>query len=128
MILVEPGRPGWALVTFHHRAPGHEVAVAGDFNQWRPLAPPAGGAAGEEWTATLEIPIGERYRFHYVVDDDRWEPDDAADGTVPNERDGQDSLLDLRHDGPHADRLGIADSRVAQRQRGEAGPPLDTSI
>lgn len=127
MIVVEPGRPGWALVTFRHRASGHAVAVAGDFNQWRPMVPP-GTIAGDEWTATLEIPTGARYRFHYVLDGEHWEPDDAADGAVPNERHGEDSLLDLRHDGPHADRLGLADSRAVDAQRGDGAPPLDTSI
>jgi 1,4-alpha-glucan branching enzyme len=128
VIEVRPGRPGWAAVTFRHPAEAETVAVVGDFNQWErgtlDLRPDGEGRC----SGSVELPIGRRYRFRYLVDGDRWENDWDADDYEANEHGGDDAVLDLRHDGPHADRLGIGDSRLARAQRHEPGSGRDTTL
>jgi 1,4-alpha-glucan branching enzyme len=128
VIEVRPGRPGWAEVTFRHPCDQGQVAVTGEFNQWQTDALPLTPGDDGFHTATVEVPVGRRYRFRYVLDDDRWENDWGADAYVPNEFGGDDSVLDLRHDGPHGDRLGITDSRTARRQRSDDSPGRNTTM
>jgi hypothetical protein len=128
VIEVRPGRPGWAEVTFRHPCDGGDVVVTGEFNQWQPGALAMAEDGDGHHAATVEIPVGRRYRFRYVLGGERWENDWGADAYVANEFGGDDSVLDLRHDGPHADRLGIADSRVARAQRDDDAPGANTTM
>jgi len=128
VIEVRPGRPGWAEVTFRHPCDAAEIAVTGEFNQWQDRALPLTASAEGHRTATVEIPIGRTYRFRYVIDGTRWENDWGADAYVPNEFGGDDSVLDLRHDGPHGDRLGIGDSRTARAQHADGSAGRNTTM
>ena len=77
------------------------VAVVGDFNDWDPdatmMAP-----AGTDLEVTVELTIGRQYRFRYLVDGHRWENDWEADDYQPNSYGGDDSVVDLRRDGPRS--------------------------
>ena len=44
---------------------------------------------------TLELEPGRSYRFRYLLDGGGWENDWAADGYVPNEFGGDDSVVEL---------------------------------
>jgi len=39
---------------------------------------------GGGFSATLLLPVGHFYRFHYVLDGSRWMNDPAADISIPN--------------------------------------------
>jgi 1,4-alpha-glucan branching enzyme len=85
-----------AEVTLHRAATNgeHRVVVAGDFNGWsherNPMQPEQDG-----WTCTITLPVGRRYHFRYLLDDERWENDWQADDYVDNDHGGQDSVIDL---------------------------------
>jgi predicted flap endonuclease-1-like 5' DNA nuclease len=64
-------------VTFslHHEA--NSVAILGDFTEWNPLN--LVRAKGNNFEITLEIPVGRDYHFRYLINNDYWENDHAAD-------------------------------------------------
>ena len=41
----------------------------------------------------ITLPAGNKYRFRYLLDDNRWENDPQADGYVPNPYESEDSIL-----------------------------------
>ena len=102
MIEVESAEPGWVAVTFRlpAEAGASSVAVVGEFNEWNRrqhvMTPSPDG--GHE--LQLRLTTGRRYRFRYLLDDDRWQNDWQADDYVPNEYGGDDSVLDLTAGGP----------------------------
>jgi 1,4-alpha-glucan branching enzyme len=94
---VEPStEPGLAAVTFRlPRAAGTDhAALVGEFNGWSTTATPM-ARSDDGFTVTVTLPYGACYRFKYLLDDERWENDWAADAYVPNEHGGDDSLVDL---------------------------------
>jgi len=52
------------------------VSVAGDFNDWSPTTDSM-EPRGSGWSITLCLPPG-RYRYQFVVDQQRWIPDPKA--------------------------------------------------
>ena len=49
----------------------------------------------DAYTAEVIIATGRTYRFRYLIDNERWQNDWAADSYAPNEFGGDDSVLDL---------------------------------
>jgi hypothetical protein len=47
------------------------------------------------FSRSVDLPSGRSYRFRYLLDNDRWENDWAADAYVPNDFSGDDSVVDL---------------------------------
>lgn len=72
-----------------------EVKVLGDFNDWSWENGAPMKAVKNEYTATLELETGRSYQFRYTMDHGRWENDYQADGYVPNEFGGDNSVLTL---------------------------------
>lgn len=72
------------------------LAVAGDFSDWKPLQLKKDGR--NYWTGKLELPAGEykEYKFRYVSKNEEgkeeWFTDFAADGTEQNHS-GLNSLI-----------------------------------
>lgn len=60
-----------------------EVAVVGDFNGWDPQATRMRRLKSGEFKATVDLEVGREYQFRYLIDDDRWTNDEAADQYVP---------------------------------------------
>jgi 1,4-alpha-glucan branching enzyme len=72
------------------------VTVCGDFNDWSETAAPLVRHDDGSFSTTLELPVGRRWHFRYLLDGERWENDWAADDYEPNVYGGMDSVLDLR--------------------------------
>jgi 1,4-alpha-glucan branching enzyme len=72
------------------------ICVVGEFNAWCPTANPM-HVEGDDLVTEIRLQPGRTYRFRYLLDDERWENDWAADNYVPNEFGGDDSVLDLTH-------------------------------
>lgn len=70
------------------------VAVTGDFNQWCPASTPLQQAADGVWRAVLDLPVGQQYRFRYLLNGD-WRTDSQADGFALCERNRPASMIDL---------------------------------
>jgi 1,4-alpha-glucan branching enzyme len=72
----------------------HEICVVGEFNDWSRTANPM-TFDGYGYVAEIVIPTGRAYRFQYLIDNERWQNDWAADSYAANESGGDDSVLDL---------------------------------
>ena len=93
----KPTTGGKISVTFELPAEvGAEAAVVcGDFNDWATDATPLKRRKDGSFAATLRLAPG-RYKFRYLLDEERWENDWVADSYEPNEHGSDDSVIDLR--------------------------------
>jgi len=60
------------------------VKLVGDFNGWDLTTAPMKKLKNGSFTATLDLEVGKEYQFRYLLDDDSWENDWAADAYVPS--------------------------------------------
>jgi 1,4-alpha-glucan branching enzyme len=96
MIKTRKGK-GTASVTFT-LDPGvgaQTAAVCGEWNDWSPGADVMHRDAEGGFSLTVALDAGRAYRFRYLLDDQRWENDWAADAYLPNSFGGDDSIVDL---------------------------------
>lgn len=72
-----------------------EVALCGEFNNWRyddiKLARDRSG----DWHTTVALEPGRAYRYRFLLDGQRWENAWNADQYLPNPYGGDDSVLVL---------------------------------
>ena len=68
------------------------IAVVGDFNQWDAKATPLHQERDGVWRAVIELPVGHRYEFRYLVDD-YWLTDYQADSFTRNAYGTDNSVL-----------------------------------
>lgn len=69
-----------------------KAAVVGDFNDWDATANPL-KKVKNVWKTTLELEQGKEYQFRYFVNGEEWHNDEAADSYVPNQIDGDNSVV-----------------------------------
>ncbi len=69
------------------------AAVLGDFNDWNPEARPMRKLKAGGFSATVSLSAPAEYRFRYLLDGERWENDDSADGYQANAFGTEDGLL-----------------------------------
>ena len=69
-----------------------KVSLAGEFNNWDESANPLKKVKGV-WKTTLELQQGQEYQFRYLVNGSEWHNDDAADKYVPNNVNGDNSVV-----------------------------------
>ena len=96
MIKTRKGK-GRASVTFT-LDPGvgaQTAAVCGEWNDWSAGADVMHRDAEGGFSLTVALDAGRAYRFRYLLDDQRWENDWAADAYLPNSFGGDDSVVDL---------------------------------
>jgi hypothetical protein len=96
MIVTSPAGIGTVRATFRLQpvVDCHEICLVGEFNDWSPTANPM-TFDDDGYTAEVVIAMGRTYRFRYLIDNERWQNDWAADNYAPNEFGGDDSVLDL---------------------------------
>jgi hypothetical protein len=68
------------------------ISLTGDFNEWRENDIILQQARSGVWQAIVDLPLGGRYQFRYVVDG-QWCTDSHADGTADNSFGSQNSLI-----------------------------------
>ena len=71
------------------------AAVCGEWNDWSAGADVMHRDAEGGFSLTVALDAGRAYRFRYLLDDQRWENDWAADAYLPNSFGGDDSVVDL---------------------------------
>lgn len=69
------------------------VQLVGDFNEWDEDSDPLVLKNGR-WQTTLRLKPESTYRFKYLIDQERWENDDAADSYIGNNFGSEDSVLE----------------------------------
>ena len=83
------------LVTFELQ-PNSEVDTAhvcGEFNAWSTTRHPMKRRKDGAFWLSLWVTAGHEYRFRYLLDGERWQNDQTADGYVPNPYGGEDGVL-----------------------------------
>ncbi len=70
-----------------------EVTVAGEFNNWDPTATPLKKVKGV-WKTTLKLKNGQEFQYRYFVNGTEWVNDWEADKYVPNQIDGENSVVE----------------------------------
>jgi 1,4-alpha-glucan branching enzyme len=91
-------RDGFARVTFELPAStwADRVNLVGEFNNWDTSAMPlCYNHCDAKWQITIELEVGRRYRFRYLLDGKEWFNDWEADDHVRNPDRTYDSVLDL---------------------------------
>ena len=69
------------------------AAVVGEFNGWQADAAPLKKVKGV-WKTTVELNQGQAYQYRYLVNEDEWHNDWEADQYVPNNIDGDNSVVE----------------------------------
>lgn len=69
-----------------------KASLVGEFNNWDTSANPLKKTKGV-WKATLELEQGQEYQFRYFVNGSEWHNDEAADKYVPNNVEGDNSVV-----------------------------------
>jgi 1,4-alpha-glucan branching enzyme len=91
-------RKGQVRVTFELPSDPwvERVNLVGEFNDWDTTSTPmARERADADWKVTVELEMGRRYRYRYLVDGEKWLNDWHADAYVENPYGTDDSVLDL---------------------------------
>ncbi len=82
-------------VKFEHfpEVDAHTACLCGDFNGWdsQPMKRHKNGS----FTLTISLKPGQQYRFRYLLDGERWENEQAADGYVSNPFGSEDSMVEV---------------------------------
>jgi 1,4-alpha-glucan branching enzyme len=84
-------------VTFEVQPEGHAqtAALCGEFNSWDPAAHPMKRRKDGSFALTLSLPVGQQYRFRYLLDGEHWTNDPAADASIPNPFGSADSVVQV---------------------------------
>lgn len=93
---VPSSQPGYACVVFELPSCvwADRIYVSGTFNHWSEHALPMVQERDGVWRARLNLPLGQRYEFRYVIDG-RWQTDYHADGFTENRYGSHNSIVDL---------------------------------
>jgi 1,4-alpha-glucan branching enzyme len=68
------------------------AALVGEFNDWDTTANPMKKVKGV-WKISLELEKGREYQYRYFVNNAAWLNDPGADKYVPNNIDGDNSVV-----------------------------------
>lgn len=101
-------KPGHVRVTFELPSCvwADRIYVAGTFNDWDERAIPLVQGRDGIWRAVVDLPVGYRHEFRYLIDG-RWQTDYHADGFTDNIYGSHNSMIDLE---------GARTGTVADRQ------------
>lgn len=69
-----------------------KASVVGEFNNWDGTANPLKKVKGV-WKTTLDLEKGREYQYRYLVNGQEWHNDFQADKYVPNNVDGDNSVV-----------------------------------
>jgi 1,4-alpha-glucan branching enzyme len=69
------------------------ATLVGEFNDWDRGSLPMKRRKDGCFSTTISLKPGKEYRFRYLLDDERWENDHAADRYVPNDHGTDDSVV-----------------------------------
>ncbi len=93
---IPTSQPGLVCVVFELPSCvwADRIVVSGTFNNWDERAVTMQQDRDGVWRARLELPMGQRYEFRYLIDG-RWQTDYHADGFMDNGYGSHNSIVDL---------------------------------
>jgi 1,4-alpha-glucan branching enzyme len=68
--------------------------LCGDFNEWSRTSHPMDRCDNGSFRLTLSLKSGQRFRFRYFLDGERWENDWDADSYIKNVFGSEDSVVE----------------------------------
>ena len=71
------------------------ASLCGEFNDWDPSSHPMKRRKDGSFKLTISLKPGKEYRYRFLLDNERWENDWSAEGYVPNDFGGEDSLITI---------------------------------
>jgi len=71
------------------------VVLQGDFTGWEKAPIKMRHYKDGNFKITVPLETGKRYRFRYLLDDNRWENDWEADAYAPNDFGSEDSVVEV---------------------------------
>ncbi|HKV34623.1 MAG TPA: S8 family serine peptidase [Pyrinomonadaceae bacterium] len=83
---------GRLMFVFHDDAAA-SVSVAGDFNEWDPLATPLRRNGSGLWTTNILAPQTGRFEYKFIVNEQRWIEDPSNGMKAPDQFGGFNSVL-----------------------------------
>jgi 1,4-alpha-glucan branching enzyme len=98
MIEKESAKSGRVRVTFELPAAlwVERVNLVGEFNDWDTTSTPmTRDRTHDDWRVTVELPVGRRYLFRYLLDGQEWLNEWHADDYVETDDGLYGSVLDL---------------------------------
>lgn len=120
--------PGYVRVVFE--LPAHvwadRISLTGDFNEWRENDILFQQTRSGVWQASVDLPLGARYQFRYIVDG-QWATDSHADGMPDNIFGSQNSMVvaNLPESEQAQETTGlIHESRLLRRQLSSTPPKM----
>ncbi len=79
-------------VTFEYNAEqAKEVVLVSDFNGWQPVAMKKSKEG--PFRTKVRLPKDSQFQFRYLVDNENWVNDEAADAYLPNEHGSENSVV-----------------------------------
>lgn len=78
---------------YENEEQAESAVLAGEFNGWSLYETPMKKLKDGSFSAILSLPVGQSYRFRYVLDGGVWVNDTDADGYAPNEYGEANSVL-----------------------------------
>jgi 1,4-alpha-glucan branching enzyme len=93
-----PSKKGFVRVTFELSSTlwAERVNLVGEFNDWDTTATPmTRNRSDANWKAIIELEVGQRHAFRYLLDGKEWLNDWHADDHVENPYGSHDSVVDL---------------------------------
>ena len=86
--------PGFVRVTFELPSCvwADRIFLTGDFSQWDQTATPMRQNRNGVWQAIVDLPVGQRYEFRYLIDG-QWRTDNHADGFSTNIFGSENSIV-----------------------------------
>ncbi len=79
-------------VTFELSVEAKDVVLVSDLNGWEPLNMNK-RRRDKAFYTKVRLPNENQYEFRYLIDGSDWENDEAADGYLPNEFGGENSIV-----------------------------------
>jgi 1,4-alpha-glucan branching enzyme len=81
-------------VTFEFAAPeANDVALYGEFTEWEPVAMKKAKAKNAAFKFKTRLPKDGQFQFRYLIDNQIWENDEAADAYWVNDQGSENSVV-----------------------------------
>lgn len=83
------------LFSLPDKVNAESVTLHGDFTKWDKAPKKMRHYKDGNFKVSVTLKAGNRYRFRYQLDGERWENDWEADAYAPNEFGSEDSIIEV---------------------------------
>lgn len=73
----------------------NQAVLVGEFNSWDRTQTPMKRLKSGDFSVTINLATDKAYQFKYLLDDKEWINESTADNFVPNEFQGENSVVEI---------------------------------